>query len=263
MTKRVLVISDLHCGHEYGLTPPDWWERDVPDVKHLAKVGRFQRQLWNFFSSWVEKLKPIYMLIVNGDAIEGKGVKSGGTELITADRNEQVQIAKTAIDLVDAQKIRLLYGTRYHSGTDEDWEKGLANVLIGDVEIKGHAFLDVNGCKLSVKHKISKSIVPHGRMTPLARARLWNVIWNSEWERQPKADILIRSHVHYFQFCGRENWLAIITPALTYNSHFGVRECEGVVDVGMVYFDFNEDGSYKWVPILANFDSLRVQAEVL
>jgi hypothetical protein len=53
------------------------------------------------------------------------------------------------------------------------------------------------------------------------------------------------------------------TPALTYNSAFGIRDCEGLVDVGLLVFDFEDDGSYSWRPILAGFDKLKVQAEAL
>jgi len=51
------------------------------------------------------------------------------------------------------------------------------------------------------------------------------------------------------------------TPALCYNSSYGIRECEGLVDIGMVRFDFSETGGYSWVPILANFEDLKVLSE--
>jgi hypothetical protein len=99
-------------------------------------------------------------------------------------------------------------------------------------------------------------------MTPLAKAVLWNKQWSSEG-RQPKGEIFIRSHVHYFAYCGGIGWIAMSTPALTYNSHFGVRECEGLVDVGIVAFDFNEKGDYTWWPIPAEFAELKVKPESL
>jgi hypothetical protein len=98
-TKRVVAIADLHSGHEYGLTPPDWWERDDTGNDHVTKCGKFQRELWGFYSQAIESLKPIDVLMANGDCIEGKGQDSGGMELLTADRHEQVKMAKEAIDL--------------------------------------------------------------------------------------------------------------------------------------------------------------------
>jgi hypothetical protein len=218
--------------------------------------------LWKFYTKAIDDLKPIDILVVNGDAIEGKGERSGGVELITPDRHEQIRMAKQAIDYVKAATVRIVYGTRYHVGKEEDFESLLADsVECKDVKTQGHGFFDVDGLNFDIKHKVGSSTVPHGRMTAIARARLWNVIWNAEHERQPKADILIRSHVHYHQYCGGESWFALTTPALCYNSSFGIRECEGLVDVGLVYFDIMSDGGYRWGSKLANFKSLEVQAE--
>jgi hypothetical protein len=200
--------------------------------------------------------------MANGDCIEGKGLDSGGMELLTADRHEQVKMAKEAIDLTEAKKVRILYGTRRHTGKEEDFESVLANIVkCSDVEVHGHGFFNINGCGIDVKHKVTSSTIPHGRLTAIARARMWNVIWFSEHERQPKADIIIRSHVHYHNFCGSDSWLAMTTPALCYNSSFGIRECEGLVDVGLICFDFDENGRFTWKTIMANFKDMKVAAE--
>lgn len=263
--RRMLVIADGHSGHDHGLTPPGWWA--PPDTSSPRKAGAaaFQRMLWNFYVKQVDALRPIDVLAYNGDAIEGKGERSGGVELITADRHEQVRMAREAIEYVDAPVIRLCYGTKYHGGVSEDFESTLRDQLEATgkagVHLHGHDFFSINGCAVDMKHKVGGSQTPHGRMTPLARARTWNVIWNSERERQPKADIIIRSHVHYHVFAGAGAWLGLTTPALTYKSDFGVRECEGVVDVGMVVFDFTPSGRYTWRVIMAETDEMKVRLE--
>jgi len=263
--KRMVVISDLHCGHKFGLTPPGWWSReDAVNSKIVSRAGEFQRALWEFYSKAVEKYKPVDLLIINGDAIDGKGERSGSVELITTDRHEQVRMAKVAIELFGASKVRIIYGTRYHTGTSEDFESVLADSIdCEDVEVQGHGFFEINGCVIDIKHKVSSSTIPHGRMTALARARLWNVVWNSEHEKQPKANLIIRSHVHYHNFCGSDSWMGLTTPALCYNSSYGVRECEGLVDVGFVVFNFDKDGEYDWNTVNAEFDALKVRSESL
>ena len=97
----------------------------------------------------------------------------------------------------------------------------------------------------------------------MARDRMWNVMWNSEQARQPKADVLVRAHVHYFGFCGTGSWLGINCPALTYNSIYGIRSCSGIVDVGLVVLDVDAKGNYNWHPTLASFPELKVKADVL
>lgn len=265
--KRVVVISDTHCGHEYGLTPPEWWYGIDSGDALVRKTATFQRKLWGFYSDSMKALikdKAIDVLIVNGDSVDGKGEKSGGTEQFTTDRIEQCRMAAKVIDEAKAAKVRLLYGTRYHTGKDEDFESIIPEmVACTDVSIEGHGFYTVNGVNLDVKHKINSSGVPHGRMTALARAKLWNTIWHSEHARQPKADIIIRSHVHYHNLCGGPGWLAMTCPALTYNTTYGVRECEGIVDVGFLVFDIDDEGGYDWFPVFAEFDELKVQSVAL
>lgn len=255
--KRVVILSDLHSGHEYGLCPPSYQRSSS------IKTGRFERALWAFFTKAIDVLKPIDILDVNGDCIEGKGESSGGVELITPDRHEQAQMAAEVINYCEAPRVRIQYGTRRHVGREEDFESVIIDKLkTKDAKIQGHAFFRVNGCGVDFKHKVPSSSTPQGRHTAIAREHLWNVMW-AEHQRQPRADILIRSHVHYYDFCGGPDWLGITTPALTYNSSYGIRECSGVVDVGLIVFDFDEKGGYTWRPILADFAELRVRPESL
>jgi len=222
--KRVLVVSDFHCGHEAGL-----W------------MGS---PLWNKFVELIRGLGKIDICVANGDLIDGKGPKTGGTELITADRFEQAEMALRVLEFINANVYRLTYGTAYHTGYNEDWEDIIAKRI--GATIKGHDFFDVNGLVFDVKHKIRGSSIPHGRFSPLARAKLWNLFWN-EFHEVPRADIFIRSHVHYLSFCGGKKWLALTTPALQdWGSKYGERECENVIDWGFVYFDILDRNCWSW-----------------
>jgi len=262
--KRIVFIADLHCGHKFGLTPPGWWAIEEGEDDRLQKHRKFQRALWEFYSGEIEALKPIDILVVNGDAIDGKGEGTGGMELITTDRHEQIRMAAAAIDIAEAKSVRIIYGTKYHSGKDEDFEGLLCDLTsCDDTKVSGHLFLDVNGCVFDIKHKVGRSTIPHGRLTPLIRASVWNVIWNA-LGRQPKARFLVRSHVHYYESWKNSYWEGVITPALQYNSAFGIRECEGTVDIGFIYFDVAEDGvCFGHHAKLADFGSLAVLAEKL
>jgi len=255
--KRLVIVPDPHCGHEYGLAPPNY-QRSLS-----TKTGRFEQAMWQFYTEAIDSLRPIDIAMMPGDAIDGKGELSGGVELITPDRHEQARMAAECLAYTKAPVIRLFYGSRYHVGKEEDFESVLVDMLQpADVSIQGHGFFEVNGRVVDVKHRGNSSSIPHGRMTALAKAVMWNKMWASEG-RQPKGEIFLRAHVHYYAYCGGTNWVAISCPALCYNSHFGVRNCEGIVDVGLLVFDFNEDGTYSWHPIIADFAELTVRAESL
>jgi len=246
--KREVIIADLHSGHRVGLTPPDWHYQGVfAKGTTTNKISRIQREMWKFYSEAIDKLKPIDGLIVNGDAIDGKGERTGSSEQAVSDRNEQCEMAAECINYAEADRVLMTYGTPYHTGNEEDWEDVVAGKVKNLIKIGGQEWPEINGVIFDVKHKVSGSTVPHGRMTALARAKLWNQIWHAEHGQQPKADVLIRSHVHYHVYCGGPGWLAMTTPALQgFGSKFGVRQCEGLVDIGLIVFDIKSNGETKW-----------------
>jgi hypothetical protein len=240
----IAVIADLHCGHKAGLTPPDWQYKEGASSDDMAKFGPIQRKVWDWFSAKAESLAPVKTLIVNGDAIDGKGEGTGGTELLTSDRREQIEMAKQAIELFRAERIYLIRGTPYHVGKEEDWESELAKDVHA-AKIGNHEWLERDGVVIDFKHRVSSSIIPHGRATAPARAALWNTMW-AERGLQPKANILVRSHVHYHTFVGNADRLVLTTPCLQWWSKFGSLLCEGVIDVGFLSFSVEGEGRYSW-----------------
>ena len=233
--KTVLAISDMHCGHRVGLTPPSQW------ISSKKKEGKLQRALWSAFEASIE-LRPDVLLVV-GDAIDGTGKRSGGTEQLTTDLLEQVEWATECIKFIKPKHIAMVAGTPYHVGDECDYEGLIAKEL--GAEFGGQLFIDVDGVVFGMKHKCGGSQVPHGRHTAVARERLNQQLW-SEREMIPNSDIILRGHVHYHNYCGGPGWLAMTLPALQgLGSKYGERQCGGLVDFGAVLFHI-EDGEYKW-----------------
>jgi len=203
----------------------------------------------------VEKIKPpVDLLIANADLIDGRGELSGSRELITPDRKIQAEMAIDCLKVWEARKVICTYGTAYHTGRLEDWEVLISQALGG--EIHSHPFIKIEGVTFDVKHKASRSSIPHGRGTPIAKERLWNVLWNLENERQPLADILLRSHIHYYSYIGGDGWLAMTLPALQGSTMYGAREVSGTINWGLV--EFRIDGTeYEWIAHLAHLKGFK------
>lgn len=202
-------------------------------------------------------MRPIDLCLANGDMIDGRGEKSGSTELITSDRIEQCGLASEILKYIDAKEYIFTYGTGYHaSGSGEDFEDIIAKDF--KAKIGGQQFFSVNGLIFHAKHKISGSSIPHGRFTALARQKMWNLFW-SEYGQTPRAHVFIRSHCHYYDFCGGRGWLAMITPGLQgWGSKFGERICEGTVDFGFVHFDIIDKEQWGWQAHISGVDSTSV-----
>ena len=236
-------MGDTHCGHLVGLTHPDFDTRHTSEK--LAEIDRARRAYWEWYAKEIKALGRIDAVIFNGDAIEGKGEKSGGTELIENDRQAQCAMAVAAIEETHARAYYLSYGTPYHTGANEDFEDQVADGLKAQ-KIGGHDWLDVNGQVFDYKHFVGSSGVPTGRQGSLVREKLWNQLW-AEDQAFPTATILLRSHVHYFGFVGDQRYLGMTLPALQgMGSKFGARRCAGVVNFGFVHFEIENDGSYAW-----------------
>lgn len=240
---RLVSISDLHCGSRSGLTPPDWqWSR-TSGTRERRKYAEMQARIWEFSVAKLAQLQPIDCLVVNGDSIDGKGERSGGTELLEADRNEQAAMASECIRQAKAKKIVIVRGTPYHVGREDDFESTVAG-LCGASKIGDHEWIECGGVVFDFKHKVGSSSIPHGRNTAPQRAALWNALW-AERGLQPRARIIVRSHVHYHTYSGDSRRLVMTTPALQGWTKFGAKECEGTTDIGLVSFEC-EGGNFSW-----------------
>ena len=265
--RRILAVSDYHCGHRAGLTPPAYQQRPVgkSSVKR-NKFGDMQRENWKAYKKLLKKYEPFDMMFHLGDAIDGTGGRSGGTELITSSLEEQVDMATDVCNTVRLHankgfKIFGVYGTPYHcaSGDGDDWDSVLAKNA-GWESIGSHDFVDVNGCVFDLKHKVGGSTIPHGRHTAMAKEKLWNQLWAINGG-QPDATVLLRGHVHYHSFCGTPGSIAMTLPALQgAGSKYGGRQCSGTVDWGVTVFDVDSKGQFDWTCDTVKFEQQGARA---
>jgi len=261
-----LLCGDFHSGHLVGLTPPEYQHKFVQNsTTKRNKWYKISEELWVEFDKILKTLPKLDFAVFNGDLIDGKGKRSGGTESITSDMEEQANMAAKVINRVsrcghkDMKKIAT-YGTPYHTSTDGDeWE----NLIVQKAEIDkigAHEWIEVNGLVIDAKHHIGSSTVPYGRHTAVAKEAIWNEMW-ALIDMQPRADVVIRSHVHYFQHCGTSNKLCMTLPALQgMGSKFGAKQCSGIVDWGVVLFEITDKNNYEWHPIIRRIKSQKTKA---
>jgi hypothetical protein len=239
---RVLLWADSHCGSNTGLTPPAYQYKQIVDPKSIEhhiinKWARLQCECWEWYIKTLNILQPIDRCFINGDAIDGNGKRSGGTELITTDRKKQVAMAIECIGQVRASYYSMTFGTPYHCGNDEDFESDIAGHF--GCKIGGHEWESVNGCVFDLKHKQSNCINPS---TGLFNEIRDNREWTSVGE-QPKTNVLVRSHTHRFCIHKVEDVIGISTPSLqAYGTKFGARQCSRKVQFGLVALDVWPDG---------------------
>jgi hypothetical protein len=260
--RRVVVVSDLHSGHLIGLTPPSRHDTPSNDAHPAHKeLAATRKTLFSLYHEIIKSLGKIDILICNGDAIDGSGHRSGGTEQLTTDLEQQSRMAAECLAVAKAEQVYLTYGTPYHTTIGgEDWEN-LVATFVGEskytkeVKTVSHLYLNVNGLVFDCKHKVGSAGLPHSRHTAVAKEKISNMLW-ADLGVAPKSDIIIRSHVHYANYCGSPRHLALTTPALQgLGSKYGARQCSGIVDFGLTVFDVSAKGEYQWqyiIPASAN-----------
>ena len=247
--KNVVILSDGHAGHMFGLTSPEFQLQpsECSLSRFHEKAYEWQTHTWSWFSAAIAQLRaeygPIHRLVLNGDAIEGKGYRSGATELLTADRNAQVNIAKTIVQFCDPEAVTVVRGTPSHTGEEEDWEDVLAEKL--GTQAEDHAWLTYGSTTFDIKHHIGSSSVPGAVPPSLTREGVWNLLW-AEKQLQPRSNVIIRSHAHKHFYVGDEDTLAIITPALQGWTKYGAKRMSKTITYGFLSFHLFENGDYTW-----------------
>ena len=233
---RVFLGGDFHCGHNVGLTPPEWQTTDN------------QRALWNFFMDGVKKFGPFDVAIHDGDLIDGRGELSGQRELIMSDRQIQCNMAAECIKAIGSPINAIAYGTPYHTGKLERYEDSIAREV--GATIGGHLYLNIADVMFDVRHKVGGSSVPYGQNTQLNKQRSWNLEWSATG-RVPKCSVFVRAHCHNYVATDMADSVLFRLPALQgMGTEFGECLCDQIVHFGFVYIDVLEGeilGWDKWI----------------
>jgi hypothetical protein len=237
--KRIVFIADLHCGHRYGLTPPEW-QLHTRDG-YYGKVAAFEADLCEWYINAIQSVKPVDILVLLGDGIDGKGERSGGTEQITTDRNEQVLMAKKCIEYAGAKHVVVINGTPYHTGKEEDWEKVLSD-MVGAELFANHEHIEVEGVKFDLRHKTVNTTVPYGQFTGPRKEAVWNALW-AERGLMEHSDFLIRAHVHRYTLSEDDITSVITLPCLSGWTKYSSRECNGIISVGFLSFECENENA--------------------
>jgi hypothetical protein len=254
--KRVVAVSDLHCGHRAGLTPPKWQLN--PENAHDAKWAAIATEQWKWYCKKMKELQPIDVLLVLGDCCDGVSERANSRDSIRVQRPDQVAMATECLQVPRAKRIDMVFGTRSHVA---DWEIDVAQNLGAKIGAHSWPAIGYRGGEVvfDCKHKVGSSTIPHGRSTAIRKSLLWNRLW-AERNKQPAADFLLRGHVHYFSAVasiGRQGLVWCMTlPALQgMGSEYGAEQCEGLVDYGFLVFDVHQNGRTEWQLIAAELQS--------
>lgn len=230
--KKIAVVSDLQCGSAFGMLPPDF----VSGAGAPVSQNSGQRYLWSCWDDYcgvVEEFKPD-IILSNGDLIDGPQRKQEGSELCLNLLHDQeraaIQCLKVLKSAAPKAKWYFTQGTEYHVGRAALHEEHIAEIMGGQryqsipgssgILVKEVLWLNVEGVIVEASHHIG---VTQGfyRLTQLDKEMQWSAMAaKDDTKGVPKADLLIRSHVHNFQHAEHASKDGLITPCWQLQTRF-------------------------------------------
>lgn len=203
-TNNLVVISDLHAGCGYGLYPSNLKIQLDGGGYYIPSNG--QRKVWNIWNYFWDKWLPLYMhdepymLIVNGDSIDG-GAHHNNVTHITANMEDQIDIAYNILaPKVDKSKgLIMIRGTECHDGISGQYVENLSKRL-GAIQYQGRysrweSKLDFHGAYIHCAHTIGFTGSTNFESTAIL-AELAAFYYQTGRFHHKSPDIIVRSHRH-------------------------------------------------------------------
>jgi len=212
MKKTVALISDMHCGHIFGLCPEPYQIKEPKDkvgYPNLVMLSKAQAEMWDTYLSFVEPFKGVDLLVCVGDMLDGTQKHSEGSELISlaSDPGVQIDMAELAISQWQAKEEWYIAGTPYHSGKRTDWEERLAKKrsIVTNAHFSGENVFAIrdddtgNSFKIHAKHHVGGSATLYGQASQTDKERA-SYLEASYIGGFPHVDLFVRGHVHKYSY---------------------------------------------------------------
>lgn len=248
--KTVVFVSDIQDGSNLSIcSPSPKFHQSPPAPPTTYQPNKVQKALFKAWSDVTKAWKNPDILVINGEPIEGQQHKNMGNEVWTPDLNDQLDDAQILIEMFGAKKIYTTRGSDYHVSLrgvplEETFGKMIGAQKVGGYYAPYEIFLEEEGVTFNIAHHVGYNQEFY-RSTALTREMALMKLNASH--KPADADIIIRSHVHYFWYVGSTSHLTMTTPCWKLQDWFMQRKGPGggVPDIGAVRFTV-EDGNYSW-----------------
>lgn len=241
--RKLLVISDLHCGSTYGLLPPGF----VTQEENPVHQNPLQAWAWSNWLDWQgqwwdERIgdDPV-ALIVNGDATEG--VHHGTKEIISPDPSDHRMAARHVLQPLAerCEQVYIVEGTECHTANSEHRLAYDLGAVMPDSRVKAAwdiLRLRINGTLCQFQHHIGTT-----KRVYLEASQLSIELRNAQLEAfttgQEPPTVLGAAHRHKYGSYKAHSGLCFVTPPWQAVTRFGRKVVPSARFVpGVVLLDF-------------------------
>jgi len=233
--KKVLVVSDLHCGGSSGMLPRNYYnaERDL----HLT-TNKVQEFLFEQWENMVLTVGEVDAVICNGDIVDGLNSKSKGKDILVTDMMVQCDIARQLLSMINTKRFIFTQGSKYHTNDNPSADEIVCTMLRGEwYDYFGDILFD--NIKMNVQHYGPYSSRNDGAFSSMIRSIDQLRLDGDD------ADIYIKSHSHTFKYAGGPNYIAMTTPCWKGMDGYTMTKSQKRPDNGYVLFNI-EGSDYTW-----------------
>jgi len=265
-SKSILIVSDMHVGASTSVCTA---EPDTVDLNTTYRPSKLQAELLNVWHECIDEIhqKPT-VLVVNGEPCDGGNPKGLGKQSWSTNLQDQLNDAEKLLDMIPYQNILFNRGSGYHvdqQGTN--FEEIIAKNMKAD-KYKAfggsgytdyYSLIEIFGKRFNFTHHVGFNKWAAYRTTSLAREMAGMVF---EKDKMGRADVIVRSHVHYFVHVEFVHTHGFTTPAWKYpDGHLFRGGTAGTTpDIGMVEVIVESNGD---IEIVKHIAEMRIKPKVL
>jgi len=259
-SKSVLIISDMHVGSSTAVCSK---EPETIDLETTYKPNKLQKALYGVWNECIDELlqKP-NLLVVNGEPCDGGNPRQLGKQSWSTNLQDQLNDAEKLINLIPYNHLLFNRGTGYHvdqQGTNfeeiiaERMKADRYKAFGGSGYTDYYSLVEIHGKHFNFTHHVGFNKWAAYRTTAIAREMAGMVF---ERDKIGKADIIVRSHVHYFVHVEFVHTHGFTTPAWKYPDGFLFRggTAGTTPDIGMVEVIIEPNGDIDIVKHIAEME---------
>ncbi len=253
MSKRLLIVSDLHVGSNYAIRPLHVdIERNQATYKMPIGASTTQKIFYKRWEQMCDDIGRIDAVIVNGDLCDGLNPKGKGKGIWTSDIRQQVNGAVSLLEMIKTRSYYVTQGSYYHTGENISTDELVAMCLGGTFGTE--LFITVEGVRLHAMHAVGTTRSGIRGRTAGIMSEVDGAINGENYFGN--IDVLLRGHTHYYCQVSTEGKTGVITPcwkgrdefAATRTLHFrpnhgyvtcDVKGTEYYMDAGLFNLDSN------------------------
>tara|TARA_R110002020_G_scaffold233_4_gene1225 strand:- start:9967 stop:10797 length:831 start_codon:yes stop_codon:yes gene_type:complete len=247
-SKTIEVRSDVHDGSSTAVCSKEPYVSEIDTVIKPNKLQQVLNEAW--YDCNDSMTKKADLLVINGEPMDGANKKQLGQQSWTTNIEDQMRDAEKLIKDIPHDKILFIRGSGYHVQVDgTNFEEVMANRM-GAMRYKSYggqgatdnyAFVECYGKMFNFSHHVGFNKWAAYRTTAIARELAG---MHFEKDKLHSADVVVRSHVHYFVHVEFVNTHGVSTPAWKFpDSHLFRGGVAGTTpDIGSVEFIVEPNG---------------------